>query len=147
VKIKEYVFVPDPDTLAANRSIKFLNQRTLKCLEDAKDYIKVPSTTPLGLGRYCLRLRIRNIKNNGLMVGICSLAAKQSIGSIKFNDLSTISINSCGYVVNKGVMSPFAGRMKTGDVVRMVVSPSIGDVRWFCNDIEVAVAEMGPLSQ
>jgi hypothetical protein len=44
------------------------------------------------------------------------------------------------------VMSNTA-KIKSNDVVKMLVNKSQGLVRWFCNDIEVAVADMGSLNK
>lgn len=38
-------------------------------------------------------------------------------------------------------------KIKNTDVIKMLVNKSQALVRWFCNDIEVAVADMGSLSK
>ena len=81
------------------------------------------------------------------MLGVCSQKVKDSLDSVPFNDQSLISINSCGYVVNRGKMSVFPGRVRIDDVVKMIVSISSEEVRWFCNDIELARAELGSLKK
>ncbi len=90
---------------------------------------------PFGVGRFSMRLFIRNIKNNGLLLGVCSSKIKESLHLCKFNDINIISINSCGYVFNRGLMSTFSGRIKSGDVVKMLVSLPLGEIRWYCNDM------------
>lgn len=40
-----------------------------------------------------------------------------------------------------------AAKIKSLDTVKMLVNKSQGLVRWFCNDIEIAVADMGYLSK
>ena len=42
-------------------------------------------------------------------------------------------------------MSTFSGRIRSGDFVKMVVSLPIGEIRWYCNDIELAVVDCGQL--
>ena len=116
-------------------------------MEDVRDYSKIASASALGSGKHCFRILVNNIKNNGLMLGVCTENAKQNMDNIPFNDLNLISINSCGYLINRGRMSTFSGKIKSGDTLRMLINRSLGEVRWYCNDMELAAAEMGPLKQ
>jgi len=43
IKVKSFPFVPDPSLLQTNRNLHWLNKKTLKNLEDVKDYNKVVS--------------------------------------------------------------------------------------------------------
>lgn len=38
-------------------------------------------------------------------------------------------------------------KVKAGDTLKLQVNISQGRVSWFCNDVEVGVADMGPLSK
>jgi hypothetical protein len=38
-------------------------------------------------------------------------------------------------------------KIKPGDTLKLQVNLSQGVVAWFCNDVEVAVADMGPLNK
>ena len=91
-----------------------------------KDYLKTASSAPLGSGKSCVRLLIVNIKNNGLMLGVCGEKTKNNISKAVFNDLNMISINSCGYVFNCGKMSSFNAKIQSGDAIKMIVSPTQG---------------------
>jgi hypothetical protein len=121
----------------------FLNQRTLKCTEESKDYLKISGTHPFPKGRYSFKIFVKNIKNNGLMFGVCNKKGRDGLEHTSFNDPNLISINSCGYVFNRSLMSTFSGRIKSGDVVKMLVSLPVGEIRWYCNDMELAVVDVG----
>jgi hypothetical protein len=54
-----------------------------------------------------------------------------------------LTINSCGYLVNQGLMTSISGKIKSGDNLRMVVGTSTGEIRWYCNDVEIAGADLG----
>ena len=69
------------------------------------------------------------------MFGVCTNKIKDSLELASFNDSNIVSINSCGYLVNRGLMSTFNGKIKSGDIVRMIVSLPMGEIRWFCNDM------------
>ena len=59
-----------------------------------------------------------------------------------------VCLNSCGYVINRGAMTLNSiAKIKSSDVIKMFVNKSQALVRWFCNDIEVAVADMGSMSK
>ena len=62
---------------------------------------------------------------------------------LKFNDFGLISIVSCGYVVNRAKMTAFKVPIANGDTIKMLKNRS-GELRWYCNDIEIAVADLGP---
>lgn len=38
-------------------------------------------------------------------------------------------------------------KIKSKDIVKMVVNLSQGIIQWFCNDIEVAVTDMGSMNK
>jgi len=38
-------------------------------------------------------------------------------------------------------------RVKSGDELTMLVSTSTGELRWFCNNIEIAYADLGSLTK
>jgi len=78
------------------------------------------------------------------MFGICTNRLK-TINNLPFNDISIISLNSCGYLVNRGIMTMTNSNIKSGDVIKMLVDRSAGEVRWSVNDIEVCLAEIGNL--
>lgn len=147
IKVKDHQFVPDQALLSLNRKLHWLNKRTLKNLEDVKDYNKAVAEHPLLPGISKLRILVHSIKNNGLLIGICSRKAKESLDSTAFNDQSMISFNSCGYVTNRGAMVMTNARVKQGDTIKMLVNLSQGVITWFCNDIGVAMADMGALNK
>lgn len=58
-----------------------------------------------------------------------------------------ICLNSCGYVINRGAMIHTTAKIKSGDIIKMQMNLNQGVITWFCNDIEVAVADMCPLNK
>lgn len=58
-----------------------------------------------------------------------------------------ITLNSCGYLTNRGAMLMLNNKVKDGDILKLQVNLSQGRVCWFCNDVEVGVADMGPLNK
>jgi len=136
--------VPDPQSLKSHKAVYFLNKKTLKNQEDIRDYNKIVAEAPIPSGRHKFRITVKNIKNNGLMFGICTNRLK-TINNLPFNDISIISLNSCGYLVNRGIMTMTNSNIKSGDVIKMLVDRSAGEVRWSVNDIEVCLAEIGNL--
>jgi hypothetical protein len=45
-----------------------------------------------------------------------------TLEKISFNDHNLISFNSCGYIINRGMMIMSNGRIKNGDIVKMIVN-------------------------
>jgi hypothetical protein len=127
--------------------LHWLNKRTLKNLEDVKDYNKSVGDEALPPGISKMRIHVHSIKNNGLLFGVCSKRVKEALESTTFNDQAMISINSCGYVTNRGGMVMTSARIKQGDIIKMLVNLSQGVITWSCNDVQVAVADMGPLNK
>ena len=82
-----------------------------------------------------MRLMVVNIKNNGLIMGVCGEKTKNNLLTAVFNDMNMITINSCGYVVNSGKMTTFNAKIKSGDTLKMVVNTIEGSIRWSCNSI------------
>ena len=48
-------------------------------MEDTKDYFKIIGKVSIPYGRYHLRFNVKSIKNNGLLLGICTAKAKQQM--------------------------------------------------------------------
>ena len=99
-------------------------------MEDVKDYVKITSRTPFMKGLSSMKIYVKNIKNNGLLFGICDESSKEKINQIKFNDFRLVSINSCGYVINKAKMLTFKSKISIGDTIKMTVDRNKGYVRW-----------------
>lgn len=108
-----------------------------------KDYNKVIAVQPLSLGIHKFRVSVRNIKNNGLLIGVCNEKIKESLGNTTFNDINLISLNSCGFIINRGIINMSNGKIKNGDIIKVVIDTFKGFIRWYCNDIEVALADLG----
>ena len=45
-------------------------------------------------------------------------------------------------MINKAKMNTFNGKISLGDTISMKLNRNQGDIRWYCNDIEVAVATL-----
>jgi len=131
--------------LQNNKKVYYLNKKSLKCLEDTKDYFKIAGETTYPFGRYVCRFLVKNIKNNGLLLGVCNNKFRNQIENLPFNDKNLISLNSCGYVINRGAMVPFGWKIKSGDQLDMLVCTSTNEIKWVCNNIELAHAELGSL--
>jgi hypothetical protein len=43
-------------------------------------------------------------------------------------------------------MTPTNARIKNGDIIKVLVNRSQGFIKWFINDVEVALADLGLLS-
>lgn len=144
IKVADYQFIPSMEEVKNVKKLHWLKDSTLKNLEDVRDYNKVVSPQPLRDGISKLRFMAHTIKNNGLLIGICNSKGKEGLSTAAFNDPNLVCINSCGYIINQGAMmfSPLA-KIKSGDAVKMIVNKSQGIIRWFCNDIEIATADMG----
>lgn len=143
IRLKNYEFLPDQRCLENSKAVYFLNKKTLKCIEEVKDYAKVIGSLPFPKGRFSLRVFVKSIKNNGFMMGVCTKNIKDTIHLASFNDSNITSINSCGYAFNRGLMSTFSGRIRSGTMVKMIVSLPLGEVRWFANDMELFVVNLG----
>lgn len=148
IKVKDHKFTPDLTLMQKNTNFHWLNKHILKNLEDVRDYNKAIGEHPLSPGISKMQILIRNIKNNGLLFGICTGRVKESFEKTTFNDASMITLNSCGYITNRGAMTLFNyAKMKAGDTVKLQVNMSQGRVFWYCNDVEVGTADMGPLNK
>ena len=42
-------------------------------------------------------------------------------------------------------MSTFKGKIVSGDTIKMTMNQTTGELRWHCNEIEIAVADLGQL--
>ncbi len=73
------MFSPDPKSIEAHEKVYFLNKKTLKCMEDTKDYFKIVGKHAIPYGRFHIRFTVKNIKNNGLLLGVCTSKAKQQL--------------------------------------------------------------------
>lgn len=114
-------------------------------MEDTKDYFKIAGTTVYPFGRYSCRFIVKNIKNNGLLLGVCSNKSRNQLQNLSFNDKNLISLNSCGYVINRGAMVSYSWKIKPGDQLSMLVCTSTNEIKWICNNIEMAHAELGSM--
>lgn len=103
-------------------SLKYLNNKTLKSLQDTRDYLKITSVSPLQEGKSCMKILVLNIKNNGLIMGVCTSKVRNNLEKTAFNDVNMISINSCGYIVNCGKMASINAKIQSGDALKMIVS-------------------------
>ena len=50
-------------------------------------------------------------------------------------------------MTNRGAMHMSNAKIKGKDIVKMVVNLSQGIIQWFCNDIEMATADMGSMNK
>lgn len=94
-----------------------------------------------------MRILVHSIKNNGLLLGLCTRKLRETISTAPFNDPALLSLNSCGYLTNRGAIVMTPARVRPGDTLKMSVNLSQGLVEWFCNDVGVAVADMGALAK
>lgn len=76
IKIRDHNFVPDQPLLHKNRNLHWLNKRTLKNLEDVRDYNKVIGEQALQPGIHKMRILVHHIKSNGLLFGVCTAKVK-----------------------------------------------------------------------
>lgn len=76
-------------------------------------------------------------------MGICKAYQISELDKAAFNDKNMIVINSCGYVINKGLMTYHGFKLNNGDLVKICVNTSLGEVKWWSNGVEIAAAELG----
>jgi hypothetical protein len=50
-----------------------------------------------------------------------------------FNDINLVSLSSCGYVINKGVMIPTHARLINGQTIKVMVDTYSGVIKWYCD--------------
>lgn len=76
--MKDYEFLPELGLQRGSKKLHWLNRRTLKNLEDVKDYNKIVSSAlPKGISK--LRFQVNTIKNNGLLLGVCNSKGRDSL--------------------------------------------------------------------
>jgi hypothetical protein len=79
IKVKDHNFAPDQALMQKNRNLHWLNKRILKNLEDVRDYNKAIGEHALSPGISKMRIIVHNIKNNGLLFGICTGKVKEAL--------------------------------------------------------------------
>lgn len=77
--------MPEMGLPRGSKKLHWLNKRTLKNLEDVKDYNKVVGgALPRGISK--LRFQVNAIKNNGLLLGVCNSKGRDRLENAAFND-------------------------------------------------------------